>query len=91
VILTTDNPRDERAADISAAVRAGTAGGRAVVREIEDRRTAIAAAVAEARPGDVVLVAGKGHERTQTVGYRELPFDDAEVAREVLARAGGAA
>jgi UDP-N-acetylmuramoyl-L-alanyl-D-glutamate--2,6-diaminopimelate ligase len=56
------------------------------VRAVEDRREAIGAAIGEARPGDVVLIAGKGHERTQTIGDREVPFDDAEVAREALAR-----
>jgi UDP-N-acetylmuramoyl-L-alanyl-D-glutamate--2,6-diaminopimelate ligase len=49
-----------------------------------DRRAAIALALAEAAPGDVVLVAGKGHETTQTIGDRVLPFDDRAVARELL-------
>ena len=49
------------------------------------RRAAIAAAIAEAAPGDIVLVAGKGHETTQTVGTQVLPFDDRVVARELLA------
>ena len=55
-------------------------------REIADRRAAIAAAIAEARSGDIVLIAGKGHEQGQIVGAGEdmriLPFDDVEVARE---------
>ena len=55
---------------------------------ILDRREAIAAAMREARAGDLVLVAGKGHETTQTIGSQVLPFDDRQVARELLA--GGA-
>jgi UDP-N-acetylmuramoyl-L-alanyl-D-glutamate--2,6-diaminopimelate ligase len=86
VLVTSDNPRHERPGDIAAAVLAGAAGGPARVRAVEDRREAIGAAIGEARPGDVVLIAGKGHERTQTIGDREVPFDDAEVAREALAR-----
>jgi UDP-N-acetylmuramoyl-L-alanyl-D-glutamate--2,6-diaminopimelate ligase len=55
-----------------------------------DRKAAIERAVREARPGDVVLVAGKGHEKYQVIGERTLPFDDVEVARAALAlrRAG---
>jgi UDP-N-acetylmuramoyl-L-alanyl-D-glutamate--2,6-diaminopimelate ligase len=53
-----------------------------------DRHAAIARALAAARPGDAVLIAGKGHETTQTRGERVLPFDDREVARGLL-RAGG--
>lgn len=85
VVVTSDNPRHERPADIVAAILGGAVGGAAEVRTIEDRREAIVAAIGAARPGDVVLIAGKGHERTQTIGDREVPFDDAEVAREVLA------
>ena len=55
-----------------------------------DRREAVAEAIAGAGPGDVVLIAGKGHETTQTVGDRVLPFDDREVAREVLRSRSGA-
>jgi UDP-N-acetylmuramoyl-L-alanyl-D-glutamate--2,6-diaminopimelate ligase len=54
-----------------------------------DRRAAIAAALSEARSGDLVLVAGKGHETTQTVGSQVLPFDDRAVARELLASRAG--
>ena len=77
-IVTDDNPRSEEAAAIRAAVMAGGEG----LREIGDRRSAIAAAVAEAGGDDIVLVAGKGHEQGQIVGDRVLPFDDVQVARE---------
>jgi UDP-N-acetylmuramoyl-L-alanyl-D-glutamate--2,6-diaminopimelate ligase len=60
-------------------------GARADVLEVGDRRAAIAAAVDLARPGDTLLVAGKGHETGQEIGARVLPFDDREVLREVLA------
>ena len=58
---------------------------RAEVLEIGDRRAALAAAVALARPGDTLLVAGKGHETGQEVGGSVLPFDDRAVLRELLA------
>lgn len=83
VIVTDDNPRGEDAAAIRAAVMAG-AGDNAC--EIGDRRAAIAAAVAQAQPSDIVLIAGKGHEQGQIIGsgenMRVLPFDDVAVARE---------
>ena len=83
VIVTDDNPRGENAAAIRAAVLEG-AGPTA--REIGDRRAAIRAAIDEAQEGDIVLIAGKGHEQGQIVGSgtetRVLPFDDVTVARE---------
>jgi len=84
--VTNDNPRSEDPAAIAAEIVAG-APGRGLVTVL-DRRAAIAAALAEAREGDVVLVAGKGHETTQTIGTQVLPFDDRAVAREIL---GGSA
>jgi UDP-N-acetylmuramoyl-L-alanyl-D-glutamate--2,6-diaminopimelate ligase len=81
VIVTDDNPRSEDPARIRAEVLAGAPGA----REIGDRGEAIAAALAEARKGDIVLLAGKGHETVQIIGDRTLPFDDAEVARECAA------
>jgi UDP-N-acetylmuramoyl-L-alanyl-D-glutamate--2,6-diaminopimelate ligase len=81
VIVTDDNPRSEDPAAIRGAVLEGAPGA----REIGDRRAAIAAAVAEARSGDIVLIAGKGHEQGQIVGDLVLPFDDVAVAREVAA------
>ena len=78
VIVTDDNPRSEAAATIRAAIMAAAPGA----REIGDRRSAIAAAIAESGPDDIVLIAGKGHEQGQVVGDRVLPFDDVQVARE---------
>jgi UDP-N-acetylmuramoyl-L-alanyl-D-glutamate--2,6-diaminopimelate ligase len=81
VLVTDDNPRTEDAAAIRAAVLAGAPGA----REVPGRREAIAAAVAEAGAGDIILLAGKGHEQGQIVGTRVLPFDDVTVARECAA------
>ncbi|HEY8525900.1 MAG TPA: UDP-N-acetylmuramoyl-L-alanyl-D-glutamate--2,6-diaminopimelate ligase [Acidimicrobiales bacterium] len=84
VIVTSDNPRSEDPRAIIAAIRDGVPPGVPVATEL-DRRRAIAAALQEAGPGDVVLIAGKGHETTQVVGDQRLPFDDRVVARDVLA------
>ncbi len=85
VIVTDDNPRGENPAAIRTKVLAGAQGA----REIGDRRTAIAVAIAEAGPDDIVLIAGKGHEQGQIIGKDEamriLPFDDVTVARECAA------
>ncbi len=81
VIVTDDNPRTEDAAVIRADVLAGAVGA----TEIGGRREAIAAAITDAQDGDVVLVAGKGHEQGQIVGDRVFPFDDVTVARECAA------
>jgi UDP-N-acetylmuramoyl-L-alanyl-D-glutamate--2,6-diaminopimelate ligase len=76
VVVTDDNPRDEDPAAIRAAIVAGAADGAAQVVEIGDRRAAIDHAVAWARPGDTVLIAGKGHEAGQTSHGQTRPFDD---------------
>ena len=86
VIVTDDNPRSEDPAAIRAEVLAGTRDGTAEVVEVGDRRTAIERAIDGAGPGDVVVVAGKGHETGQEVAGVVHPFDDREVVREVLAR-----
>jgi UDP-N-acetylmuramoyl-L-alanyl-D-glutamate--2,6-diaminopimelate ligase len=86
VVVTDDNPRDEEPAAIRAAIMAGAKSGPAQVVEIGDRREAIDHAVAWAKPGDVVLIAGKGHEAGQTSHGQTRPFDD----REELAAALGA-
>ncbi len=82
VIVTSDNPRSEDPARIAAQVVADLPAGRARVEL--DRRTAIFAALAEAAPDDVVLIAGKGHETTQEIGGVRTPFDDRQVARAAL-------
>ncbi len=82
-IVTSDNPRSEPPDVIIDAVMSGTAPDAPVVRE-SDRRRAIALALDRAEPGDVVVVAGKGHETSQTVGDLVLPFDDQVVVMELL-------
>jgi len=93
-IVTSDNPRSESPRAIADEILVGldAAGGRRFVEL--DRRLAIERACELARPGDTVLIAGKGHENTQTIGAEVLPFDDRVVALEVLrgpvsARTGG--
>jgi UDP-N-acetylmuramoyl-L-alanyl-D-glutamate--2,6-diaminopimelate ligase len=81
VIVTDDNPRSED----PAAIRRDILGGAPGAREVPGRRNAIAAAVAEAGPDDIILLAGKGHEQGQIVGDQVLPFDDVTVARECAA------
>jgi UDP-N-acetylmuramoyl-L-alanyl-D-glutamate--2,6-diaminopimelate ligase len=84
-LVTTDNPRSESPDAIARAVAAGCRdGARARVTVLLDRRAAIECALAEARPGDVVVVAGKGHERGQAVGTETVPFSDVDVLRELL-------
>ncbi|ROP84110.1 UDP-N-acetylmuramoylalanyl-D-glutamate--2,6-diaminopimelate ligase [Stella humosa] len=85
VIVTDDNPRSEDPATIRAPAVAAARALSADVVEIGDRRQAIFAAVAGLAPGDVLVVAGKGHESGQTVGGQTLPFDDGEVARQAVA------
>jgi UDP-N-acetylmuramoyl-L-alanyl-D-glutamate--2,6-diaminopimelate ligase len=86
VVVTSDNPRSEDPAAIADAVRAGATGPGAVTTVL-DRREAIAAVLAQAGPGDVVVVAGKGHETTQDAGGVVVPFDDRAVVTEEWARA----
>jgi len=81
VIVTDDNPRSEDPARIRADIMAAAAGA----TEVAGRREAIAEAIGIAREGDIVLVAGKGHETGQIIGDTVLPFDDALVARECAA------
>jgi UDP-N-acetylmuramoyl-L-alanyl-D-glutamate--2,6-diaminopimelate ligase len=95
VVLTSDNPRSEDPLAIIDEIRGGipspgTTGGTAAAEvEVEpDRRAAIVAAVRAAGPGDLVLVAGKGHETMQFIGRTMVPFDDRAVARDALAEVG---
>jgi UDP-N-acetylmuramoyl-L-alanyl-D-glutamate--2,6-diaminopimelate ligase len=82
-IVTSDNPRSESPESIIDAIMSGVVSGANVVRDA-DRRSAISRALDEAAPGDVVVVAGKGHETTQTFSDVVVPFDDRVVARELL-------
>ncbi|WP_454813385.1 UDP-N-acetylmuramoyl-L-alanyl-D-glutamate--2,6-diaminopimelate ligase [Labrys neptuniae] len=85
VIVTDDNPRSEDPATIRAAIMAAAPGA----IEIGDRRLAIETAIAELGRGDVLLIAGKGHEPGQIVGKTVLPFSDHDVAREAIAARAG--
>ncbi len=84
VVLTSDNPRSEdpRAIINDALVGLQRSGAKYSVEV--DRRKAIALAIGESRPGDIVLIAGKGHEKVQVMRDGTIPFDDVEVAREAL-------
>ena len=84
VVLTSDNPRSEKPLAIIEEVLAGLRAAPAKVIVEPDRRRAIEAAIAEAGQGDLVLLAGKGHEKTQTIGDQVIPFDDVAVAKQIL-------
>jgi UDP-N-acetylmuramoyl-L-alanyl-D-glutamate--2,6-diaminopimelate ligase len=83
IVLTDDNPRGEDPAAIVREIRAGV-GEHPRVSVIHDRRAAIKTAIDRARPGDVVLVAGKGHESEQIVGDERRAFSDRAAAAEIL-------
>jgi UDP-N-acetylmuramoyl-L-alanyl-D-glutamate--2,6-diaminopimelate ligase len=87
VYITSDNPRHEDARTIAQEVLQGVSNVSSVSSRVAielDRRLAIAAAFGSAKPGDIVIIAGKGHEATQTVGADETPFSDVQVSRELL-------
>ena len=98
VVVTSDNPRSENPAGIIDEIKRGIvppdrggARGKPAAREVQclaivDRKEAIERAVREAAAGDLILIAGKGHEKYQVVGERVLPFDDVEIARAALER-----
>jgi UDP-N-acetylmuramoyl-L-alanyl-D-glutamate--2,6-diaminopimelate ligase len=86
-IITDDNPRSEDPAAIRQAMLAEAPGA----QEIGDRAAAIAAAVADLSAGDVLVIAGKGHDTGQIVGAKVLPFDDRVVARAAIAKLAGGA
>jgi UDP-N-acetylmuramoyl-L-alanyl-D-glutamate--2,6-diaminopimelate ligase len=99
VVLTSDNPRSEDPARIIDEIRLGLPSEpepgaprrpSADVVTNPDRRRAIELAIRRARPGDLVVIAGKGHEKYQVIGDRTLPFDDVEVARAALGQRGAA-
>src|SRR5580765_3059423 len=99
VIITSDNPRSEDPAQIIEEIKRGivmpadrvgpkgqTGPKPTPYLAIIDRQAAIERAVQDARPGDLVLIAGKGHEKYQEIGGRVLPFDDVDVATSALGR-----
>ena len=88
VVLTSDNPRSEDPLAIINDALVGLQKTGVAYRVEMDRRKAIALAIGEARPGDIVLFAGKGHEKVQVTRAGSLPFDDVEVARQALLAAG---
>ena len=86
--IASDNPRSENPERIIAEIRRGMTREQGTVLEIPDRRQAIDRAVQDARPGDLVLIAGKGHEKGQEFSDRTIPFDDRVVARTSLEALG---
>lgn len=88
VYLTAEDPRTEDVADILAQIAPATRAAGVEPRLIPDRGDAIAAALADAQPGDLVLITGKGHEQTMCFGVDELPWDDRVAARAALAALG---
>ena len=95
VVITSDNPRSEDPARIIEEIERGIPAGREassrapLIESVVERAAAIERAVSIASAGDVVLIAGKGHEKYQQIGDRVLPFDDGEVARAALAKRRG--
>lgn len=87
-VVTSDNPRTEDPDAIVDEIVAGM--GSTPYHRVTDRREAIELALQLARPGDAVLLAGKGHEDYQVVGTEKRPFDERKVVRELLAKEGGA-
>jgi len=89
IVVTSDNPRSERPSDIVDDILAGLSiAGRAKCDVECDRAAAIEIAVGQARPGDVVLIAGKGHEKCQIIGDQRIDFDDVCVAAEAMRKFG---
>jgi UDP-N-acetylmuramoyl-L-alanyl-D-glutamate--2,6-diaminopimelate ligase len=88
VVLTSDNPRSEDPLAIIQDALPGLQKSGARYAVEPDRKQAIALALAEAKPGDIVLVAGKGHEKTQTSREGVFPFDDVQVAQKTLQQMG---
>ena len=87
-VLTSDNPRSEDPLAIINDAMVGLQRSGAKYRVEPDRRKAITLAIHEAGPGDIVLIAGKGHEKVQVTRDGPIPFDDVEVAQQVLRAAG---
>src|SRR5271163_2466355 len=88
VILTSDNPRSEDPLAIIHDALQGLQNEKAEFRVEPERKRAIQLAVEMARPGDIVLIAGKGHEKTQVIGKKVEAFDDVEIAKRALYNCG---
>jgi UDP-N-acetylmuramoyl-L-alanyl-D-glutamate--2,6-diaminopimelate ligase len=88
-IITSDNPRSEAPGAILDEIAEGARKAGGVFEIVEDRRSAIETAITEAREGDVVLIAGKGHEDYQIIGTERLRFDDREEAAAAVERVLG--
>lgn len=88
VVLTSDNPRSEDPLAIINDAMVGLQRSGAKYKTEPDRKAAIALAVCEAGPGDIVLIAGKGHEKVQVTRAGEIPFDDVQVAQKILRETG---
>jgi len=86
VIMTSDNPRSENPLVIAKEIKKGIARGFKDYKIIPDRFKAIGEAMKKARPGDIVLIAGKGHERYQVIGDKILPFSDKAAAQKILSK-----
>jgi len=85
IVITSDNPRSEPPEEIISEIASGLSQSGKAKAEIEpDRRAAIELAIAQAKPADAVLIAGKGHEKYQIVGNRKIDFDDVQVAAEAI-------
>jgi UDP-N-acetylmuramoyl-L-alanyl-D-glutamate--2,6-diaminopimelate ligase len=88
VFATSDNPRSEDPLEILKEIEPGLRLGSAPYQIMPDRKEAIATAIASASKGDIIIIAGKGHEDYQIIGDKTLPFDDREVARELMLNRG---
>ncbi|MBN3033001.1 MAG: UDP-N-acetylmuramoyl-L-alanyl-D-glutamate--2,6-diaminopimelate ligase [Candidatus Saganbacteria bacterium] len=85
-IVTTDDPHSERPEEIIREIMTGVAGHESRVTSCLDRKKAVEMALKQAKQGDIVLIAGRGHEKFQDCGDRQVPFDDREVVKELLTR-----
>ena len=83
-VITSDNPRREEPIAIIRDILPGLSGGKGKWVVEPDRRAAIALAMAEAAPGDVIVLCGKGHETYQEIGDRMCPMDEREIVRSLL-------
>jgi len=86
VFATSDNPRSEDPISILRDIEPGLRKGCAHCEIEPDRRAAIESAITKAEPGDVVVIAGKGHEDYQLIGDRTIPFDDCKIAEELISK-----